>query len=622
MEAHEYKLGNVVVLELKGRVDEFNTRVLGDELATIANTGRFRIVVDLNRTSFLSAHCLNVIWVAIRRVRSLGGDVVLVGAEGDVLETIHFVEFDRVARRFYSLDEAIEYFRTLEAGPVVQREWAEELRMRAQVLRDGTFGLMRRSLQAIRTLLPLMAVSIGLVESVREARAETPDLSTTVGVTVALPDQERASQYTLEEVLALVREASPAIRLARLRLMEKESEVRMAKSWGLPKLIGTAGYLYQSNPSIMSDIVNKELNNARQQSDEVSADQLQSRTKLSINKDAAIVGLGFSQLVYSGGIYRNQVGFREAQQREADVQVTIEAKNVEEQARNLFLGLLLTKEKLRFLNVHKDAVEQRKVAATRAYEMKTMGAVQFSEIELLGLKVTQELLTAEKEEQGMRGMLNIMLGRPIEAALEPVGSEMSMQLELQSPEHYFEIALHRYPELQRATAQMDSAASYLEVVRAQSTFSPQAMVFGSTEYTYGLGVQKKDISWSLGVGLYVPLYDGRKSNAEMDKAVSLASQARLSYEAGESRLRVEINEVVAEIRRAQLQRQLAEKTLDIAVKKRAEAQEAVKQGQLPLYRLSEVLSQEMEAKIAVIAAQAEFFRWRAKLLLLTGQRES
>jgi anti-sigma B factor antagonist len=618
MEAHEYKLGNVVVLELKGRVDEFNTHVLADELATIINTGRFRIAIDLNRTGFLSAHCLNVIWSSIRRARSLGGDVVLVGAEGDVLETIHFVEFDRVAMRFYSLDEAMGYFSTVETGPIVQREWAEELRMKAQLLRDGTFGLVRRSFKALRTLLPVLLLAEVLFGTTPDARADTNPAPTSADV----PSRERSSQYTLDEVLALVREASPAIRLARLRLMEKESEVRMAKSWGLPKLIGTAGYLYQSNPSIMSDLVNKELNNARQQSDDVNADQLQSRTKLSINKDAAIVGFGFSQLVYSGGVYRNQVGFREAQRREADVLVTIESKNVEEQARNLFLGLLLTKEKLRFLKAHKAAVEQRKVAATRAYEMKTMSAVQFSEIELLGLKVTQELLTAEKDEQGMRGMLNIMLGRPIEALLEPVGNEMSTAMELQSPEHYFEIALHRYPELQRATAQMDSAASYVEMVRAQSTLSPQAMVFGSTEYTYGLGIEKKDLSWSLGFGVYVPLYDGRKSNAEMDKAVSLASQARLSYEAGESRLQVEINEVVAEIRRAQLQHELAEKTLDIAVKKRSEAQEAVKQGQLPLYRLSEVLSQEMEAKIAVIAAQAEFFRWRAKLLLLTGQRES
>ena len=113
MEANEYKSGNVVVLELKGRVDEFNTKVLSDELKTIVNTGRFFIAIDLKKTNFLSANCLNEIWSCQRTSHKLGGDIILAGAEGDVLETINFVDFDYVIKRFYDLQEGIDYLQKL-----------------------------------------------------------------------------------------------------------------------------------------------------------------------------------------------------------------------------------------------------------------------------------------------------------------------------------------------------------------------------------------------------------------------------------------------------------------------------------------------------------------------------
>jgi outer membrane protein TolC len=125
----------------------------------------------------------------------------------------------------------------------------------------------------------------------------------------------------------------------------------------------------------------------------------------------------------------------------------------------------------------------------------------------------------------------------------------------------------------------------------------------------------------LGFGVAMPLFDGRKSNAELEKALSLSSQARLSYLVSERKLQVDINEAVAEVQRARVQIELAEKAFDIASRKKVEANIAIRQGQFPQYRMSEVLAQEIEARMGVIAAQSEFFRWRSKLLMLTGQRE-
>jgi outer membrane protein TolC/anti-anti-sigma regulatory factor len=599
MEAREFKLDGLIVLELQGRVDEFNTSVLGSELRTIINTGRFRIVVDLGKVGFLSADCLREIWRCQRIARIRGGDIVLiVGAVEQVQETIGYVRFDKVVRCFSSLAFAAEYLHSLSGAPIpVDLPRAREIfhQILPWISREGIQRIMRILLVFLATFLSVQLKSFASVAS--------------------------QDTYTLEEAINLAREASPAIRLARLKMMEREAEVRVARSVGLPKIIGTGGYLYQSNPNVLGDIVNRELNNVRNPSDDMSVSQLQTRTRFNISKDAAILGMGFSQIVYSGGMFDNQLALREAQKREADALVSIESLAVEDQVRNLYLGVLLAREKMKYLSVYKSALEQRRKAASKAFSMRTMSAVQFSEIDLLLLRAQQDELLAKKDEQNVRGLLNILLGRSIDANFGPRPVAVNMDFKIESPEHYFEIGIHRYPELRRNSALMDSSASFLKVVEAQSTFSPQVMVFGSLEQTYGLGTLSQDTSWTLGFGVYVPLYDGRKSNAELEKASSLASQARLSYQVSERKLQVDINEAVSEVQRSRIQVQLAEKAVEIAARKKVEAGAAVKQGQLPLYRLSEVLAQEIEARMMVIGAQSEFFKWRSKLLMLTGQRE-
>jgi outer membrane protein TolC/anti-anti-sigma regulatory factor len=598
MEAREYKLKGLIVLELMGRVDEFNTSVLGNELRTIINTGRFRIVVDLSTVSFVSADCLQEVWRCQRLSREKGGDIALVSGSGQVQEVIEYVQFDRVVKCFSDLGSASEYLGSLTGDPIPV-DSLHTLRVFSKIVPWLSFVGLKK---AARILFPSLIFCF-LSQDDRLAMADS------------------RNSYTLEEAMSLARETSPAIKMARLKMLEREAEVRVVRSAALPRIIGTAGYLYQSNPNFLGDIVNREMNNVRNPSEEMSASELQTRTRFNFTKDAALVGFGFSQVVYSGGVFENQLALREAQKREADAQIAIESLGVEDQVRNLYLGVMLAREKIKYITVHKSALEQRKVAAAKAAKMKTMSAVQFSEIELLILKAQQEELLSRKDEQNVRGLLNILLGRVIDAEFDPQPVKVDVHFKMETPEHYFEIGIHRYPELVRNVALMDSSSAFLKIVQAQGTFSPQAMVFGSLEHSYGLGAPKQDTSWMLGFGVAVPLFDGRKSNAELEKALSLSSQARLSYLVSERKLQVDINEAVAEVQRARVQIELAEKALEIASRKKIEANIAIRQGQFPQYRMSEVLAQEIEARMGVIAAQSEFFRWRSKLLMLTGQKE-
>ena len=637
MEALEYKKGKTVVLELHGRVDEFNTGVLRDELQTVLNTGKFFIAIDLSKTTFLSAHCLKAIWAIQKKARSLGGELVLSGAGGEVLETIHWVGYDTVVRRFQEVEEACVALQIVYDKAVAQR-LKQSSSTDLSVLEGNSTDNLNTKHRSRFSLLSLSSIShfwarlagmihkkktwgwlfffvgTGIFGNSAPASAQSP---------LPSPMQTDVSKnsYTLEEVLSLAREASPQIKMARLKMIEREADVKIAKSFGLPRIVGTTGYLYQSNPTIVGEIVNREINNVRNQSDNVSAEQIQTRTKFQIEKDSMLMGFGFGQVVYSGGLYKNQVNLKIAQRNEAEALVSVETLSIEEQVRNLFIGLMLVKEKINLLKARLEATSSRLVAIQRAREARTVNAIQVAELEVQSLKAEQELLDSQREERSARGLLNIGLGRPADAQLWPVAAKNSKEFALQSAEHYYEIAVHRYPELRRSMALMDSAAAYLKIVDAQSVFSPQAMVFGSMEYTQGLGTVKKDLSWSVGLGVVVPLYDGNKSSAEFEKATSLASQARIAYGESERKLKIEIAEVVSRIEQTRLQKRLALKTVEIAKNRRTEAEGAVGEGQIPQYRLVEVQAHEIEARISVIAADAELYKWQARLLLLTGQRE-
>lgn len=585
LDAHEYRHDDVVVLELKGRVDDFNTSVLADELTTIINTGRFRIAIDLRDTNFLSAHCLRAIWKAQRSARQHGGEIALTNAEGEVLETIHAVDFDRVVRRFYGIEECLDYLQK----PVVVEEGKEAVDRPGFIERLLGIFFWYGLLLTLASVLPKPVFA-----------------------------QERAT-YTLPEVLDLAREVSPAVRLARLRLQEAQADLSVTQSYGLPRLLMTGGYMYQSNPSILGEIANRELNKVHNSKSAADIDRLQTSSQVRMENDVLIAGLGFTQVVYSGGLLTHQVSLQEAKLREAGAQVENESFRGEEEVRNLFIGLLLAQERIHLLTASRQASEKRLIAARNAIALRTMSAVQFAQLELQNLDVERQLFTAEKEERSLRGYLNITLGRELNAPLNPIPMEIDVDLELDTAEHYVDMALHRHPELRKAAAQMDSANAYREIVRVRRTFVPQALLFGSAEYSQGLGDNYRDLSWSLGCGFQMPIYDGGLAAAEINKALILASQARLAYESTEASLRVEVNNVVGEIRRAQLQHEVAIRTRAIARQQRAEANSAVAQGQLPGFRLDESITKELEANLAVIAAKAEFYRWNSRLMALTGR---
>lgn len=586
MEAFEYKTENLVVVELRGRVDEFNTSVLHEELNTILNTGKLKVIIDLSRCTFVSAHCLRAIWRVAKRGETLGGRVVLCLTHGETWDTIHEVFLNRVVACYDNIDEAKKSF---VENPQQQRP--------SPPTHDSASSKLKN---VFKKILKSAVLLLGLCNVLNnQAYAEN-------------------DTFSLDEVLNTARENNGQIRIARLKMAEKEAEVQIAKSAGLPKMVGTLGYLYQSDPNVMNEILNKELNSIRSPVSEDQINELKTKTNIKIDKDVTLVSLGFSQIVFSGGLLRYQTDLKQAQRNEADAQFMMESMSIEEEIRNAYMGLTLTREKLDLIAAQQKALNERFEAVKRARAAKTISEVQFAELEVLKLKSEQQRLSAEREERSLRGLLNIAIGRTVDAPFNPLPTVLDEDIEVQSAEHYFEIAVHRYPELRRTMALIDTATAYQHIARAQSLFIPTAAVFGTVDHIKGIG-DAQGFSWSLGVGLMLPIVDGGKSMAEFEKATSLAAQAQIAYEESEKKLLIDINDVLSRLREAKLQLELAKKTTQIASERKSEADRAVQEGQLPQYRLSEAESGVIEARMGVIAARSEFYRWYARLLALTGQ---
>ena len=603
----EYRLGKIVVLELHERVDEFNAKVLSEELKTILNTGRKKIIIELSKCTYLSASCLATLWKRQREARREGGDLVLVAASGKVLETIHSVNLDRVIRRYYTLPEA-------SLGP--QEEPLEKQSQKSKEVDPEPSGEKNSFVLFIKKVIRQILEKTGLFLFF----LWLPPHFATPGYATDFDSPTYTKPYSLDEVLNLAKQVSPQIRLSRLKMEERHLDVVAAKSYLFPRIMGTTGYLYQSNPSLVNEIINRELTNAYTV-DTDAPDALRTRTKSQLQNNLAVMGLGFSQLVYSGGLFSSIVKLKESQIMEADAVVSIETMNIEEQVRTLYVNLLLLKEKITLLEAKQAAIQNRLKSAQKARSAKVISESQLAEIEISDLKNHQELLGAIQEESSIRGLLNIMIGHPTQAPInltQIVNPDSNVNI--QSVEDYFASAVQKYPEIKRSQSLMDSASAQSQMVAAQKAWSPQVVVFGSGEWVQGLGNKAKDgFSWSLGTALVMTLYDGPKSAAEVEKSVSMAQQARIVYEEAERKLKIEIADTVSHLKLAYLAKQTANRALGLAADRKLQAQSAVKEGQLPEFRLAEAQTAEIEAKINIIAADAQILKQLSKLKMLVGK---
>ena len=86
--------------------DEFREILLSD-----INSGVKKIVVDLNKCSFLDSTFLGALVIALKTIMKDGGDLRLANPHGDVQALLELTGMDRVFQIFKTREEAVQSFK-------------------------------------------------------------------------------------------------------------------------------------------------------------------------------------------------------------------------------------------------------------------------------------------------------------------------------------------------------------------------------------------------------------------------------------------------------------------------------------------------------------------------------
>lgn len=101
---------DITILKVSGYLDTTTAAELENALADLLKSRRFKIIVDLSGVTYISSAGWGIFIGEIKRIRSHGGDLKLVGMIPDVHEVFLLLEFQTILDAFDSIDEAVDAF--------------------------------------------------------------------------------------------------------------------------------------------------------------------------------------------------------------------------------------------------------------------------------------------------------------------------------------------------------------------------------------------------------------------------------------------------------------------------------------------------------------------------------
>jgi outer membrane protein TolC/anti-anti-sigma regulatory factor len=593
MEARVFKKEKSIVLELSGRVDSFHAPLIDTEIKSYVSSGKSRIAIDLTAVTHLDPLCLRG-WVfhhfeLIKQGK--GGGIGLIGPKGGIQELIESSNLRSIMPILLSVEEV---------NSVVFPK------LKDQVESENLIGcIFSNFMKFLRSVIQLVLFIFFLGTVCRSQSAfSAEDFS-----------------LTLRQSQIYAREKSPLIRLARARLTEKDATYEVARKSPLPKLSSTLGYLYQSNPNALSEIVNKEANSIRSGNTSEGVNEMQTRNQVKFDKNVFVVGIGALQVIYAGGFFDAKQALADREKELSEIEVSLSEQEVDSLVRDAFIGIILLERKSALEKTRVEVSLRRKEAMAMALETQAVPRMLADEADIALLGAERELENTQAELSDLREKFNMLLGREKGLDFRLVFS----QAELESAEALkvspsFDAALARNPLMAQALKRISMSESYITLMRSQEMFVPKVFTFGGVDHTKGIGSDARFLNWTAGLGVVIPLIDGGVQNEETRKALALRTQAELSYQIDEGKLRQSVESAMRKIKHSKRDWEMAKKAVAIVSRGLKEAEDAAKTKQIPQYQLEEVRLKSIEADLKLLATETERLRWDSVLKGLLGSQ--
>ena len=99
--------GDRTVVDVTGEIDVYTAPLLREELASLIDSEHTDLVVDLTKVGFMDSTGLGVLVGALKKVRTLGGDLRLVIDQEKILKVFRITALTQVFTIHSSIDEAV-----------------------------------------------------------------------------------------------------------------------------------------------------------------------------------------------------------------------------------------------------------------------------------------------------------------------------------------------------------------------------------------------------------------------------------------------------------------------------------------------------------------------------------
>lgn len=361
--------------------------------------------------------------------------------------------------------------------------------------------------------------------------------------------ETRALPLNLPELLKIALQHAPNIQALAEDEIQHFSDIEKAKAALKPNVHFSAGHIYQRDPNALTDRLNRELKSVQTESIDDYAGSNKTTTNIQLDENTFAAGFGFRQFIYASGLFSARIDFAKERLKKILLEKEVTRQTITATVLDLFFGIYFARQKLAILKTL-EALNHKKLQVTQ--ERRSTGDATQVDVMEDSIARQQAQLDINQEQNQMQawvGFLQNITDLPNLTA-DQVGSpclKLLPELDLQKIDTYLARIDQNNPEVKKLAAVIRLAETAHLMAQKTDTLSPKASIFGSFEYIKDGDTKNKDMNWSIGGAVIIPIFDGNFSFHEQRKTFSQVKQAKIALHASRSKLITEIRHLAREI---------------------------------------------------------------------------
>ena len=240
--------------------------------------------------------------------------------------------------------------------------------------------------------------------------------------------------------------------------------------------------------------------------------------------------------VWNGGQNTNQLKLNKLKEQDSELTVLESSNSVQEAIAKLYVQILYQKEAI---EVNRQSLETSKKNEERGQQMVEVGQMSKADLaQLTAQRASSEYNVVEAETQLSNYKLQLKRLLQLTGVMEfdiasTAASDNQALTEVPALQEVYETALLQRPEIQSAQLGIESSKLQLKIAKAgwmpsvNMTGNVGTSTFTSSSNSWGKQM-KTNFGTSAGVGITLPLFDGRKTKTNVQKALIAQEQAQLT----------------------------------------------------------------------------------------------